>query len=213
MDHREDLKQPLEAAVRAGARRAAGARAASCGAWRAPTVSASIRCMVRACGELGQGLVGRGARTGRGHRGIPRRARAAALRSRCSGIRSGDVTGNAFSRALFAEFGAACRERQEQVILMAKRNTTVLSRSRHLRSRGDHSRHGRYRARQDHAGREVCRGRGHAAAGEHFPADGYRGLSARYLRGDESGGDRHRAARRSEDRAASCPGPPSRPRR
>ena len=41
--------------------------------------------------------------------------------------------------------------------------------------------------------REVRRRRGHAPAGEHLPADGDRRLSAGHFRGDEPGGDRHRA--------------------
>ena len=96
---------------------------------------------------------------------------------------------------------ASARESQVKGQCMVKRDPAVFPRPRHLRGRGHHSRHGGHRARQDHAGGEIRRGRGHAPAGERLPADGDRRLSARDRRGHEPGGDRHRAQGRPEDGA------------
>ena len=62
LDHREDPKQPLEAAVRTGARGDCSSPAACCAAWPAPIASASIRCTARACASSAPDLRSRRAR-------------------------------------------------------------------------------------------------------------------------------------------------------
>ena len=76
----------------------------------------------------------------------------------------------------------ASAPRKTKQVIHDERHPSVLSRTRHLRSRGHHSRHGRHCARQDHARAEVRRRRGHAAAGKHLPADRDGRLSGRYFR-------------------------------
>ena len=91
-------------------------------------------------------------------------------------------------------------------------HSAILQGTRHLGGRGRGAGHGRHRARQGDAGDEVRGGGGHAHAREHLPADRHRRLPGGRPR-HQPVRDRHRAARRPEPRRASCPGPPSPPRR
>ena len=141
------------------------------------------------------------------------RGGAGASRSACSGTRSGNLSANPFSRALFAAFRRrqpAARSRSK--VIHGQHDSAIFEGTRHLGGRGDHPRHGGRRARQAHAGGEIRRGGGHAPAGGDLPADGHRRLPGRPER-DESVGHRHRAARRTRRPCAWCRGRPSRPRR